>query len=138
MASIKVSIVSAACPSNQIRENKISCKPTFCGSTMVDEEKCTCRNISNIGYLLFLAFHLLKAVFKSQSLNLEKKHTDHPIRKGFLTALLNPKGMLIYFAILPQFMTQTGNTVVQGFILSYIFIGLIFVVYCSLSLLLPK
>ena len=81
---------------------------------------------------------LLKAVFKSQSLNLEKKHTDHPIRKGVLTALLNPKGMLIYFAILPQFMTQTGNTVVQGFILSYIFIGLIFVVYCSLSLIFAK
>ena len=91
-----------------------------------------------IAYLLFLAFHLLKAVFKSQSLNLEKKHTDHPIRKGFLTALLNPKGMLIYFAILLQFMTQTGNTVAQGFILSCIFIGLIFVVYCSLSLLFAK
>lgn len=91
-----------------------------------------------IAYLLFLAFHLLKSVFKHQPLSIEKKHTDYPIRKGFLTALLNPKGMLIYFAILPQFMTQTGNTVTQGLILSCVFIGLIFVVYCSLSLIFAK
>ena len=45
---------------------------------------------------------------------------------------------MIYFAILPQFIDKTGDTVTQGLILSFIFIGLIFVVYCSLSLILAK
>ena len=45
---------------------------------------------------------------------------------------------MIYFAILPQFIDKTGDTVTKGLILSFIFIGLIFVVYCSLSLILAK
>ena len=67
----------------------------------------------------------------------EIPHTN-PVRKGFFTALLNPKGMLIYFAILPQFIDKTQNTVSQGLILSFIFIGLIFIVYCSLSMVFAK
>ena len=46
--------------------------------------------------------------------------------------------MLIYFAILPQFINKSGDTVTQGLILSFIFIGLIFVVYCSLSVIFAK
>ena len=91
-----------------------------------------------IAYLLYLAFTLIKSVFRKNTLHIEKKIESHPIRKGFFTALLNPKGMLIYFAILPQFIDQTSNTVTQGLFLSFIFIGLIFVVYCGLSLLVAK
>lgn len=91
-----------------------------------------------IAYLLYLAFGLLKSVFSSKQIKIERKSSSSPIRKGFLTALLNPKGMLIYFAILPQFIDKSENTVSQGLILSCIFIGLIFVVYCALSLLLHK
>ncbi|ENU18996.1 hypothetical protein F994_01851 [Acinetobacter bohemicus ANC 3994] len=91
-----------------------------------------------IAYLLFLAFSLIKSVFNTQKLAIEKKNTANPIQKGFFTALLNPKGMLIYFAILPQFIDKTGNTVSQGLILSFIFIGLCFVVYCSLSVIFAK
>lgn len=91
-----------------------------------------------IAYLLFLAFGLLKSVLSNKSLVIHKKHSANPIRKGFFTALLNPKGMLIYFAILPQFMTKSGDTITQGLILSSIFIGLCLVVYCSLSLFFAK
>lgn len=91
-----------------------------------------------IAYLLFLAFSLIKSVFNTQKLAIEKKNTAKPIQKGFFTALLNPKGMLIYFAILPQFIDKTGNTISQGLILSFIFIGLCFVVYCSLSVIFAK
>ena len=86
-----------------------------------------------IAYLLYLAFGLLKSVLSNKQIVIEKKQTASPIQKGFFTALLNPKGMLIYFAILPQFMTKSGNSVSQALILSCIFIGLCFVVYCSLS-----
>ena len=91
-----------------------------------------------IAYLLFLAFSLIKSVFNTQKLAIEKKNTANPIQKGFFTALLNPKGMLIYFAILPQFIDKAGNTISQGLILSFIFIGLCFVVYCSLSVIFAK
>ena len=91
-----------------------------------------------IAYLLFLAFNLLKSVFNTKHLKIERKHVNRPVQKGFLTALLNPKGMLIYFAILPQFMSNSGNTVTQGLILSCIFIALIFIVYCSLSIVFAK
>ena len=91
-----------------------------------------------ITYLLFLAFGLLKSVFSNKKLAIENTSTSNPIQKGFFTALLNPKGMLIYFAILPQFIHKSGDTVTQGLILSFIFIGLIFVVYCSLSLIFAK
>ena len=91
-----------------------------------------------IAYLLFLAFGLLKSVFSNKKLAIENTSTSNPIQKGFFTALLNPKGMLIYFAILPQFIHKSGDTVTQGLILSFIFIGLIFVVYCSLSLIFAK
>ena len=91
-----------------------------------------------IAYLVFLAFGLIKSVFSNKKLAIENKSTSKPIRKGFFTALLNPKGMLIYFAILPQFINKSGDTVTQGLILSFIFIGLIFVVYCSLSVIFAK
>ncbi|ATO19883.1 amino acid transporter [Acinetobacter sp. LoGeW2-3] len=91
-----------------------------------------------IAYLLFLAFSLVKSVFSKNKLTIEKKTSSNPVKKGFFTALLNPKGMLIYFAILPQFIDKSGNTVSQGLILSFIFIGMIFVVYCALSLLFAR
>lgn len=91
-----------------------------------------------IAYLLFLAFTLLKSVFSQKKIKIEKKQVSSPIKKGFFTALLNPKGMLIYFAILPQFMTGADNTIIRGLILSFVFIGLIFVVYCGLSLVFAK
>ena len=91
-----------------------------------------------IAYLLYLAFSLLKSVFSKNALNIEKKTSANPIKKGFFTALLNPKGMLIYFAILPQFIDKSANTISQGLILSFIIISLIFVVYCGLSILFSK
>lgn len=91
-----------------------------------------------IAYLLYLAFSLFRAVFNSKSLDVPKASAGSPIAKGFLTSLLNPKGMLIYFAILPQFMRNAENTVIQGLILSSIFIGLCLVVYSGLSIVIAK
>lgn len=91
-----------------------------------------------IAYLLFLSASLIKSVFSDNKFIIERKSSSNPIKKGFFTALLNPKGMLIYFAILPQFIDKAGNMVNQGLILSLIFIGLIFVVYGSLSVIFAK
>ena len=40
-----------------------------------------------IAYLLFLAFSLIKSVFNTQKLAIEKKNTANPIQKGFFTAI---------------------------------------------------
>lgn len=91
-----------------------------------------------IAYLLYLAFNLFKSVFSKKTLKIENKTASNPIKKGFFTALLNPKGMLIYFAILPQFIEKSGNTVVQGLALSCIFIILCFIIYSILVLLFAR
>lgn len=91
-----------------------------------------------IAYLLYLAWSLLKSVFQKSNLTIERKVVSNPVKRGFFTALLNPKGMLIYFAILPQFMDKTGNTVVQGLLLSLIFISLCLIIYCGLSFVFSK
>ena len=91
-----------------------------------------------IAYLLFLAFTLIKSVFSQNKIVIENKQTSSPVKKGFFTALLNPKGMLIYFAILPQFMDKSGNTIAQGLLLSFIFIGLCFIIYSGLSVVFAK
>jgi threonine/homoserine/homoserine lactone efflux protein len=44
------------------------------------------------------------------------------IWRGFFTSFLNPKGLLMYLAILPQFISPDGNTAVQALILSALFI----------------
>ena len=71
-----------------------------------------------IAYLLYLAFHLFKSVLNNKILNIEKSTTAHPVRKGFFTALLNPKGMLIYFAILPQFIDPSHSALGQSLFLA--------------------
>ena len=91
-----------------------------------------------IAYLLFLAFTLIKSVFSQNKIVIENKQTSSPVKKGFFTALLNPKGMLIYFAILPQFVDKSGNTIAQGLLLSFIFIGLCFSIYSGLSVVFAK
>ncbi|WP_245459031.1 MULTISPECIES: hypothetical protein [unclassified Rhizobium] len=49
---------------------------------------------------------------------------------------VNPKGMMIYFAILPQFISHDGNIALQASLLSAVFIGLCAVVDVLLSLIL--
>lgn len=49
--------------------------------------------------------------------------------KGFLTSFLNPKGLMVYFAILPNFMTVGDDMAVQALALSAVFIALCAVAY---------
>ncbi len=55
--------------------------------------------------------------------------------RGFLTSFLNPKGLLMYLAILPQFISPESNTATQALILSSIFISGCGVVYTVVGLL---
>ncbi|MFK0165394.1 LysE family translocator [Rhizobium sp. NPDC090279] len=88
-----------------------------------------------IAYLSYLAFRLIASSMKSDGVTpLSSKAATNRFRRGFLTAALNPKGMMIYFAILPQFISHDGSIAQQACLLSAVFIGLCAAVYALLSL----
>jgi threonine/homoserine/homoserine lactone efflux protein len=58
--------------------------------------------------------------------------------RGFFTSFLNPKGLLMYLAILPQFISPDGNTALQALILSALFILGCGLVYSIVGLLASK
>lgn len=86
-----------------------------------------------VGYLVYLALQLLKSAMKPKTIRLAHQPAPSPFRKGFLTAVLNPKGMMIYFAILPQFMRHDQTATQQAFVLSAVFIGLCGAIYSVIS-----
>jgi threonine/homoserine/homoserine lactone efflux protein len=87
-----------------------------------------------VTYLIYLAFQLVRSAMRPGKLPLSDIKVRNGLQRGFLTAFLNPKGMMIYFAILPQFMDHTGSIGPQAAILSAIFVGLCGLVYTILSL----
>ena len=91
-----------------------------------------------VAYLAWLAFKLIRSAFKAGGLQVQAHAGDAAFKRGFLTAVLNPKGMMIYFAILPQFMRADQSAALQALVLSAIFIGLCALVYALLSVVLAS
>lgn len=89
-----------------------------------------------IAYLLYLASKLVRSALKSGGVTLPPVTEGGQMGRGFLTSLLNPKGMMIYIAILPQFMDRHGDVTVQAAILSATFIAWCLVVYSTLAFVL--
>ena len=87
-----------------------------------------------VAYLVYLAARLLRSAMRPGQLDLPTTRSASPWRRGFLTAVLNPKGMMIYFAILPQFMHAEHAVALQALLLSAIFIALCALVYSLLSI----
>lgn len=86
-----------------------------------------------VAYLIYLAFQLIRSATMTGKLTLSPEPGRAILQRGFLTAVLNPKGMMIYFAILPQFMSHTGSIALQAGLLSAIFVALCGIVYTILS-----
>lgn len=89
-------------------------------------------------YLVYLALRLLRSAMRPGQLVLSSTPVTSQLRRGFLTAALNPKGMMIYFAILPQFMHAGHGIALQAMLLSAIFIVLCALVYSVLSVVLAS
>ena len=86
-----------------------------------------------VAYLIYLASQLIRSALKSGNVSLRSASRTAPFKRGFLTAALNPKGMMIYFAILPQFMRGGESAGWQALMLSAIFIALCGLFYTVLS-----
>lgn len=91
-----------------------------------------------VAYLMYLAAHLIRSAMRPGKLVLPAERCKAVLRRGFFTAFLNPKGMMIYFAILPQFMERDGSIALQAIILSAIFVGLCGLVYAILSVVIAS
>lgn len=91
---------------------------------------------AGIAYLIYLAAMLIRSAFTSGPIAAPRSNTQHQLKKGFLTALLNPKGMMVYVAILPQFMDKQDSIALQAAVLSTVFILWCALVYTAVCVLL--
>lgn len=88
-------------------------------------------------YLLYLAY----AVFKSDatlefSQNAPKKSSSQLFKQGVLMNLLNPKVMLFFLALFPQFLWHPQTDIVlQFYILGITFMVVSFIVFATIALL---
>src|SRR5882757_7320442 len=86
-------------------------------------------------YLVYLAVKLIRSTLHPGHLRLAETPAlaETPggalVRRGFLTSFLNPKGLMVYFAILPNFMTSGDSIALQAAVLSAIFIALCGIIY---------
>jgi threonine/homoserine/homoserine lactone efflux protein len=87
-----------------------------------------------VAYLAYLAIKLIRSAVRSTRLSLAESPGDAPVRRGFLTSFLNPKGLMVYFAILPNFMISGDSVALQAVVLSAIFIALCGIVYGAVGL----
>ena len=92
-----------------------------------------------ITYLVYLASKLIRAALRSGELVVPQGQVTNQLYKGFLTSLLNPKGMMVYVAILPQFMDRHGSdATLQAVLLSAAFMFWCAVVYTAVSVSLGR
>ncbi|OCQ51285.1 Homoserine/homoserine lactone efflux protein [Photorhabdus australis subsp. thailandensis] len=80
-------------------------------------------------YLTYLAIQMFRSAMRPNKIIFSPSPAKTLLTKGFLTSFLNPKGLLVYFAILPNFIIADGNHTLQSIILSAIFISTCALVY---------
>jgi threonine/homoserine/homoserine lactone efflux protein len=86
-----------------------------------------------VAYLTYLAIGLIRSALHPGRLSLAETPGNALIRRGFLTSFLNPKGLMVYFAILPNFMTASDGIAIQAVVLSAIFIALCGTIYSAVG-----
>ncbi|MCG7430797.1 LysE family translocator [Dermacoccus nishinomiyaensis] len=70
-----------------------------------------------IAYLAWLGISTLRTAGQSASPHLEDEHTSaHPVRTEALTAMTNPKALLLFAVFVPQFVADPGgwNLLIAG------------------------
>jgi len=93
--------------------------------------------LGGASYLIYLAFTLLRSSgSRLQAEDVRESSTGLLIRQGILTSVLNPKGLLFYFSLLPQFYVQGPlSAAVQMLIYGLATSFLCFMVYSVIGLL---
>jgi threonine/homoserine/homoserine lactone efflux protein len=87
-----------------------------------------------VTYLAFLAFRMIRSAIRGGGVSFNSNAVPASLAKGFMTSFFNPKGLLVYLAILPNFMSASEGIAQQAVLLSGIFIGLCALVYGTVGL----
>lgn len=93
---------------------------------------------SGVFYLAYLAYQMFRSSLRKKESITIRPSERMSIWKGFFTSFLNPKVILIYLAILPQFIDTTHNVAFQSVILSLLFIFCCGFLYVNLILLIAQ
>ncbi|GBG56967.1 putative membrane protein YrhP [Sporomusaceae bacterium FL31] len=108
--------------------------------------------IKGIGsaYILYLAckslinaYHLYRqnhtpATDESQSVTTSQETFAQSFKKGFVSNMLNIQTSFIFLSIFPQYMNQQNNLIAQSFLLTGIFISLLFAWYTLLIIVMAS
>lgn len=90
-------------------------------------------------YLLYLGIKLCRAAYLSRRSGdgvPEALSNRDLMRRGMLTSVLNPKGLLFFIALLPQFVnTDGGPAALQVLLLALLFVLVCFCVYLAVGLI---
>jgi threonine/homoserine/homoserine lactone efflux protein len=87
-------------------------------------------------YLVLLGFKLLLSAISRRGQPMPSNPVSGVLRRGLVTSLLNPKGLVFFLALLPQFVDPAGGQVAaQTFILALVFVAACFLVYLSIGLI---
>ena len=87
-----------------------------------------------VAYLAYLAIRMIRSAIGGEIISLNPNAPPASLTKGFITSFFNPKGLLVYLAILPNFMNATEGIAQQAALLSGIFIGLCALVYGTVGI----
>ena len=77
---------------------------------------------------------MIRSAIGGESISLNPNAPPASLTKGFITSFFNAKGLLVYLAILPNFMNATEGIAQQAVLLSGIFIGLCALVYGTVGI----
>lgn len=86
-------------------------------------------------YLLFLSIQILRSAWQRKNGIQLEAAPGVSVWRGFFTSFLNPKGLMMYLAILPQFISPHGSAAIQALLLSFLFIMGCGLVYTIVGLL---
>jgi RhtB (resistance to homoserine/threonine) family protein len=84
-------------------------------------------------YLFYLGVRMLAAALSRATQHSQAKAVSRVLRQGILTSLLNPKGLLFFLALLPQFIDRDQGAL-QTLALALVFVAACFVVYLAIGL----
>jgi threonine/homoserine/homoserine lactone efflux protein len=82
-----------------------------------------------VAYIGYLAVKLLRSALKAGQPLSVPHAASNLFSKGFLTSFFNPKGLMVFLSLLPQFIDPAENVAEQAVVLSLAFIALCGAVY---------
>ena len=86
-------------------------------------------------YLLCLGLKLLMSALSGTEQRVEPNAALSVFRQGMLTSVMNPKGLLFFLALLPQFVDPaSGYAALQTLILALVFVSTCSIVYLAIGL----